>query len=81
MALIKRFTLLKNQSWLSLFIVKFSFKDQSFVKDKLCKMIRRKSDLLIKSKALKNGWPFFLDTNDSIPERFKRVNAIEKVFI
>ena len=51
------------------------------MKDKLCKIIRRKSDLLIKSKALKNGSPFFLDTNDNIREHFKRVNAIEKVFI
>ena len=41
-------------------------------------MIRRKWDLLIKSKALKNGSPFFLDINDNIPEHFKRVNKTEK---
>ena len=73
--------LYQHQTWLLLFLVEFSFKDQSFMKNKLCKMIRRKSDLLIKRRALKKGSPFFLDTNDNIPEHFKRVNAIEKVFI
>ena len=44
-------------------------------------MIRRKSDLLIKRRALKKWFTIFLGTNDSIPEHFKRVNAIEKVLI
>ena len=41
-------------------------------------MISRKSDLLIKSKALKKWFTFFLDINDNIPEHFKRVNKTEK---
>ena len=70
--------LYKHQTWLLLFLVKFSFKDQSFVKNKLCKMIRPTHQ---KKGFKKMAHHFFLETNDNIPEHFKRVNAIEKVFI
>ena len=69
-----------HQTWLSLFLVKFSFKDQSFVKDRFWKMISRKSDLLIKSKALKKMVNHIFWTEITIFPSISNVQTRAKIF-